>query len=52
MRTAPSLRRLALATVFAGLPLAASADGAAPLRGDHIDRTDFANPYAHIPAQC
>jgi hypothetical protein len=23
-----------------------------PLRGEHISRTTFANPHAHIPAQC
>lgn len=37
----------------AALALAASSALAqAPLIGEHIDRTLFPNPYAHIPAQC
>jgi len=37
----------------AALAVAASSGLAqAPLIGEHIDRALFANPYAHIPAQC
>ena len=43
-------RSLALAAALA--VAASSALAQAPLIGEHIDRTLFPNPYAHIPAQC
>lgn len=42
--------RLIAATTFA--LIAGGAAAQAPLVGEHIDRTLFPNPYAHIPAQC